>query len=314
MTALDKIKKITEFLRSCGIEDAHKESEIIVTHALKIDRTVLYRDNPVISKKNAKGIDVVLQRRAKREPLQYILGYVEFCGLKIKVGKGVLIPRPETELLEEEVIKAVTRNTLHVTEKTQNSLHITPHALHIIDLCTGSGCLALAIAKHFPDADVYGTDISKDAIRYANENARLNNIANVSFLKGSLFEPLKQIMFSDVQSFKFDVIVSNPPYIRSTDMPNLQPEINKWEPRNALDGGEDGLNYYRTIFSEAQKYLTPPCPPLRRGGWGGGVIFLEIGEGQAAEVSGIAMQNGFGNISVIKDYAGIERIIAARAL
>ncbi|MDP2276863.1 MAG: hypothetical protein Q8K51_01430, partial [Nitrospirota bacterium] len=142
----------------------------------------------------------------------------------------------------------------------------------------------------------------------------LNAIKNVTFLKGSLFEPLSQLLTHNSSLLTFDAIVSNPPYIRSGDMPNLQPEINKWESRNALDGGEDGLNYYRRILSEAPKYLTPPCPPLLRGGWGGGVIFLEIGEGQADEVSGIAMQNGFCNISVIKDYSGIERIIAARGL
>ncbi|MBI5204538.1 MAG: peptide chain release factor N(5)-glutamine methyltransferase, partial [Nitrospirae bacterium] len=150
--------------------------------------------------------------------------------------------------------------------------------------------------KQFPEADVYGTDISKDAIRYANENAELNAIRNVTFLKGSLFEPLSQLL-------TFDVIVSNPPYIRSGDMPNLQPEINKWEPRNALDGGEDGLSYYRTILSEARGFLAFS-----------GAVFLEIGEGQAEEVSVIAMQNGFCNISVIKDYAGIERIVTVRAL
>ena len=181
--------------------------------------------------------------------------------------------------------------------KTQDS------RLKILDLCTGSGCLALAIAKHFPDADVYGTDISKDAIRYANENARLNDIRNVTFLKGSLFEPLSQLLTHNSSLLIFDVIVSNPPYIRSGDIQSLQPEINKWEPRNALDGGEDGLSYYRTILSEARRYLMLS-----------GVIFLEIGEGQAEEVSVIAMQNGFCKISVIKDYAGIERIVAVRVL
>lgn len=313
MTAIEKLKEVSIFLKSQGVEDAHKESEIILIHALKTDRTVLYRDNPTLTEKNTKDIGEILRRRAKREPLQYIIGFVEFHGLKIKVGQGVLIPRPETELLAEEAIKAVQhsvssgdspRRAFSVQRKSKDSeLQTSNSELRILDLCTGSGCLALAIAKHFPDAEVYGTDISKDAIRYANENASLNNIRNVTFLKGSLFEPLKQIMFSDVQSFKFDVIVSNPPYIRSDDMPNLQPEINKWEPRNALDGGEDGLSYYRAILSEAPKYLML-----------NGVIFLEIGEGQAAEVSEIAMQNCFRNISVIKDYSGIERIITARAL
>ncbi|MCX5717889.1 MAG: peptide chain release factor N(5)-glutamine methyltransferase [Nitrospirae bacterium] len=288
MTVLDKIKEITEFLRSCGIEDAHKESEIIMAHALKIDRTVLYRDNPGVTGENIKDIGEILRRRAVREPLQYILGFVEFHGLKIKVGQGVLIPRPETELLAEEVVKLFT-------------VHRSP--LTILDLCTGSGCLALAIAKHFPDAEVYGLDISKDAIRYAKENAELNGIRNAVFLKGSLFEPLSQLLTHNSSLLTFDVIVSNPPYIRSGDMPNLQPEINKWEPRNALDGGEDGLSYYRTILSEARRYLMLS-----------GVIFLEIGEGQAEEVTVIAMQNGFCNISAIKDYAGIERIVAVRAL
>ena len=304
MTALDRMKEITEFLRGLGIDDAHKESEIIVTHCLGIDKASLYRDNPVLSERDVKEIDTVLQRRAQREPLQYIIGHLEFCGLKIKVGQGVLIPRPETELLAEEVIKAVQRSAFSVQRKSKDSeLQTSNSELRILDLCTGSGCLALAIAKHFPDADVYGTDISKDAIRYANENAVLNDIRNVTFLKGSLFEPLSQLLTHNSSLLTFDVIVSNPPYIRSGDILNLQPEINKWEPRNALDGGEDGLSYYRTILSEARRYLMLS-----------GVIFLEIGEGQAEEVSVIAMQNGFCNISVIKDYAGIERIVAVRAL
>ena len=208
--------------------------------------------------------------------------------MKIKVVQGVLIPRPETELLAEEVIKLFA---------------VHPSPFNALDLCTGSGCLALAIAKHFPDARVYGVDISKDAIRYAKENAELNGIRNAIFLNGSLFEPLGQLLTHNSSLLTFDVIVSNPPYIRSGDISNLQPEINKWEPRNALDGGEDGLSYYRKILSDARRYLMP-----------GGVIFLEIGEGQAEEVSSIAMQNGFYNISTIKDYACIERIVAVRSL
>ena len=186
MTAIDKLKEVTAFLKSQGIEDAHKESEIIITHCLGIDKAVLYRDNPVLSEKNVKDIDSVLQRRARREPLQYILGFVEFCGLKIKVGKGVLIPRPETELLAEEVIKAISNQLSAISEtKSASGCRLTADGckLNILDLCTGSGCLALAIAKHFPDAEVYGTDISKDAIRYACENAKLNDIKMLHFLR-----------------------------------------------------------------------------------------------------------------------------------
>ncbi|MEK6581544.1 MAG: peptide chain release factor N(5)-glutamine methyltransferase [Nitrospirota bacterium] len=295
MTALDKIKEITAFLHKCGIDDAHIESEIILRHCLGSDKTILYRDNPLLSKENEREIEKILERRGKREPLQYILGYVEFYGLKIKVGEGVLIPRPETELLVEEVVKAA-----------ESREQLPPHpplgkggtkgGVNILDLCTGSGCLALALAKHFPDAKVYGTDISATAIRYAKENAELNGIGNAVFLKGSLYEPLKQLISG--MPLKFDVIVSNPPYIKSNDIANLQPEIKNWEPKNALDGGEDGLRYYREIFSDARRYLMP-----------GGVIFIEIGEGQAEDVSGIARSNHFKNISVIKDYAGIKRII-----
>ena len=223
-----------------------------------------------MSEAESRQIDALASRRTRREPLQYIIGHVEFHGLKIKVGQGVLIPRPETELLAEEVIKAVQRSAFSVQRKSKDSeLQTSNSELRILDLCTGSGCLALAIAKHFPDAEVYGTDISKDAIKYAKENAELNGIRNVTFLKGSLFEPLSQLLTHNSSLLTFNVIVSNPPYIRSGDILNLQPEINKWEPRNALDGGEDGLSYYRTILSEAPKYLTPPCPPLPRGdgGW-----------------------------------------------
>ncbi len=289
MTALDKIKKITAFLKKCGIEDAGKESEIILTHSLRIDKVVLYRDNPVLSDEDTKEIDRILARRAKREPLQYILGYVEFYGLKIKVGPGVLIPRPETELLVEEVIKAVTVQKLPPHPPLGKGG--TKEGLNILDLCTGSGCLALAIAKHLPESTVYGTDISKTAIGYAHENAEINNVRNVSFLKGSLFEP--------VAGLTFDVIVSNPPYIKSNDIANLQPEIKSWEPRNALDGGEDGLRYYNGILSDARKHLKM-----------GGYVFLEIGEGQAEDVAEIARANHFKIVSVIKDYAGIERIVS----
>lgn len=301
MNALDKIKEITASLKRFGIDDASKESEIILTSTLSIDKVVLYRDNSALSEKDMKTIDRILSRRAKREPLQYILGYIEFYGLKIKVGEGVLIPRPETELMAKEVLKKVSGFRSQVSGQDENSLLVARCSpLRILDLCTGSGCLALAIAKNFPDAQVYGTDISGTAIKYAKENAELNEIGNAVFLKGSLYEPLKQFV-SDML-LKFDVIVSNPPYIMSNDIANLQPEIKNWEPRNALDGGEDGLKYYRDILSEARRYLTPE-----------GLIFLEIGEGQAEEVSGIAQQNGLGNISVKKDFAGIDRIVIVAA-
>jgi release factor glutamine methyltransferase len=308
MRALDKLKEATEFLKRYGIEDAGREAEIIVSHCIGINRTVLYRDNPEIREEKIERIDELLKRRSKREPLQYILGYVDFYGLKIKVGKGVLIPRPETELLAEEAIKAVKREALSVmrkeknTELPLNSSLVTRHSsLIILDLCTGSGCLALALAREFPDAKVYGTDTSENAIRYAKENAELNCINNVTFLEGNLFDPIAELIARHPSPVNFDIIVSNPPYIRRDDIKNLQLEIKNWEPVEALDGGKDGLDYYRAIIPEAKGYLKRE-----------GFLIFEIGAGQSEEVSKIAKDTGFGNISLIKDYAGIERIFVAK--
>ena len=290
MNSLDKLRNAREFLKKSGIEDAIIEAEMIISRLLGIDRVTLYRDNPQIPEKCISKIDELLRRRAKREPLQYILGYTEFCGLKIKVGKGVLIPRPETELLVEKAIKTVTSYKLQVASKDNHS------SLNILDLCTGSGCIALALAKEFPDAEVYGTDISEIAIRYAKENAKLNKIKNVAFIKGSLFKPVKKSLNT------FDLIVSNPPYIKRNDIKNLQIEIKDWEPVKALDGGEDGLDYYRAIIPEAKNYLKE-C----------GCLMFELGVSQANGVRKMAEDAGFVNISLIKDYAGINRILIAKS-
>jgi release factor glutamine methyltransferase len=287
MLALDKLKVATEFLEHYGIEDAIREAEIILINCIGIDRMVLYRDNPIINKSQDEKIENFLKRRSKREPLQYIIGYVDFYGLKIKVGNGVLIPRPETELLVEEAKKAIKRDSLGV--------------MHILDLCTGSGCLALALAKEFPSAKVYGTDVSKVAIQYAKENAELNCINNVTFLEGNLFNPVAQFVMLQASRITFDIIVSNPPYIKRDDIRNLQPEIKEWEPVEALDGGKDGLDYYRVIIPEAKDYLNK-----------GGYLMLEIGVNQSEEIKRIAEETGFVNISLIRDYAGIERIFIVK--
>ncbi|MBM4141424.1 MAG: peptide chain release factor N(5)-glutamine methyltransferase, partial [Nitrospira sp.] len=157
MHAIDWVRSAGEFLERFGIDNAIREAELIVAHCLKSDRVALYKDNPAISEEQEEQLTAFLIRRSKREPLHYILGYVEFYGLKIKIGKGVLIPRPETELLVEETIKTITSYKLQVTSKDKDS------SLSILDLCTGSGCVALALARKIPDADVYGTDTSEIA-------------------------------------------------------------------------------------------------------------------------------------------------------
>ncbi len=306
MRALDKLKEATDFLKRYAIEDAIREAEIILIHCLGTDRTALFRDNPRIHEKELEKIDEFLLRRSKREPLQYILGYLEFYGLKIYVGKGVLIPRPETELLAEMAIKTV-RQKLNPPLPTNNPpllpfskggiggfKKVKNRGISILDLCTGSGCLALVLAREFSHALVYGTDISETAIRYAKENAKLNSINNVIFLEGNLFEPIKKHL-------KFDLIISNPPYIKSDEIKNLQPEIKDWEPFSALNGGKDGLGYYRAIIPEAKNYLKQS-----------GCLMLELGDSQADAVKKIAEDADFKQISLIKDYAGTGRIFVAK--
>jgi release factor glutamine methyltransferase len=290
MNVLDKLKEARKLLGMSGIENAGREAELIISHCLGIDRLTLYRDIPWIPKDIISKINGLLQRRIKREPLQYILGHMEFHGLKIRIGSGVLIPRPETELLAEEAIK-----TLRVNPPSPPFSKGGREGFEILDLCTGSGCLALALAREFPEAQVYGTDTSEIAIRYAKENAKLNGINNVIFIKGSLYEPVKELLIT------FDLIVSNPPYIRRDDIKSLQPEIKDWEPIEALDGGEDGLDYYRAIIPEAKNYLKE-----------GGYLIFELGNNQADAVRKVAGDAGFINISLIKDYAAIERILIAK--
>ena len=286
MRALETIQSARELLEISGLNDADREAELIVSHCLGNDRLHLYKENPDIPGNILLQIYEYLRRRAAREPLQYILGYTEFHGLKIKVGPGVLIPRPETELMVEEVIKTV------------HALHFT--SLRILDLCTGSGCIALALAREFPNAEVYGTDISEVAISYAEENARINDINNVEFLRGSLFKPFEKLSAPGHLSFKAGLIISNPPYIKRDEIRNLQPEITDWEPGEALNGGEDGLDYYKMLIPEAGNYLKD-----------NGYLVLEIGIGQSDEVKCMAENADFQDIIVIRDYSGIERILIA---
>ncbi len=276
MRLLDTIQSSSDYLEKSGVVDPLVDAELMALHAAGMDRLSAYMDNPEIDRKLISKINRLVKRRADGEPLQYILGHVDFLGLQLRVGKGVLIPRPETELLVEETIKRV---------KGQGS------RVKILDLCTGSGCIALALAKEFPAAEVYATDVSAKAVKYAKGNADSNGIKNITFLKGPLFEPLERGM-------RFEVITTNPPYIKTTDIAGLQREVREWEPIMALNGGEDGLDFYRQILSKAAGYLKD-----------NGCIVLELGFGQSEAVAEIAGNSGFKNISVKKDFAGIDRIL-----
>lgn len=170
--------------------------------------------------------------------------------------------------------------------------------MRILDLCTGSGCLALALAKEFSDAQVCGIDISEIALGYARRNADSNGINNITFLQGNLFEPFTKLLTLNSKLFSFDLIISNPPYIRSDDIKNLQTEIKDWEPLNALDGGTDGLDFYRAIIPTARGFLK-----------NSGILMIEIGIDCADAVKKMFEGAGYSGIELIKDYAGIERIV-----
>jgi len=297
MRLLDIIKFSSDDLEESGVSDPLVDAELLVLHAAGMERLRAYIDNPEIDQSLRSKIKRLVTRRASGEPLQYIIGVVDFLGLHIRVGKGVLIPRPETELLVEEAIKTVRSQKSDVRcekptrGKTQKAKSSSP--LCMLDLCTGSGCIALALAREFPTAQVYATDVSSKAIQYAEGNADYNGIKNVTFLKGSLFSPVEEHM-------PFDLITANPPYIGSSDIDGLQREVRDWEPVEALDGGADGLDFYRAILSKAAGYL-------KASGW----IFFELGFGQSEDVAELAGKAGLKNIELIKDFAGIERVLKA---
>jgi release factor glutamine methyltransferase len=210
-----------------------------------------------------------------------VIGHTEFCGLDIMVDERVLIPRPETELLVSE-----TTNLVY-------SLQLTAHRLRILDLCTGSGAIAIALTKAVPDCKIVVSDISEDAIEVAEKNAAKHGVCGqIQFVTSDLFNNIKG---------RFDLIVSNPPYIARFEFETLQKEVLK-EPRLALDGGEDGLDFYRRIVNLAGEYLNP-----------GGYLLFEVGYGQAKEVSRIIESERFFKVvDVVKDFNDIDRVVVAQ--
>ena len=274
------IKKLldwtTEYFKKFEIEWPHLEAEILLSHSLNIPRIQLYvQFERVLNKEELAEYKKLILRRSKREPIAYITGKQPFMSLDFEVNPSVLVPRPETEKLVE--------TAMETGKQIKDPV--------IADLGTGSGVIAVSLAKYLPEAKVFATDSSEDAIKIAKSNAVKHGVQDrCEFLVGNLFEPLKD---------KFDIIVSNPPYIKSADIDSLQPEVSKYEPRQALDGGEDGLKYYRLIFQEVDKHLKP-----------GGYLTLEIGFDQAKQVMDLAEK--FKNKKLVKDNAGIERVIIAQ--
>ena len=271
-----------DYLAGYEVPDHKAETEYLLSHLLNCKRSGLYLNHDKFLTINEFQILVDwLNRRAAREPSQYIIGEQEFWGLPFKVNRDVLIPRPETELIVEEAIKTVAPDHLPL----------------ILDLCTGSGCIAVTLAKEIPGSMVFAVDISEKVLSVARENAERHGVAGrMTFLQGDMFEPLNGL------NIKADIIVSNPPYISKKMMADLEPEVKDYEPGAALYGGEDGLDFYRRIVSDAPAYLTA-----------GGYLMLEMGCGQAEKIRNlIGQSNIFEAITVIKDFSGIDRIIKAQ--
>ncbi len=276
ITILEAIKLSTEYLKKKNVESPRANAEILLSEILKVKRLDLYLsfDKP-LTDSEINLYREAIKKRGMRIPLQYIVGQVDFYGLKIMVNENVLIPRPETELLVEKIIGEVKNKS----------------ELKILDIGSGSGNISLALAKNISDSFVQGIDISPEAVNIANENAKINLISNVNFSQKDIFE-------DEIISFgKFDIIVSNPPYVSISDYQNLEPELKNYEPKIALTDDDDGLRFYRRIALLLKHLLNS-----------NGKLFLELGAGQFQTIKEIFISSGIQNIKVFKDYQGIDRI------
>ncbi|HEX2928875.1 MAG TPA: peptide chain release factor N(5)-glutamine methyltransferase [Candidatus Binatia bacterium] len=268
-----------------GVETARLDAEVMLAHALGMAREQLVSSsNLCLSGADIRRYEELLRRRVAREPVAYIIGRQEFWSLDFRVTPDVLIPRPETERLVEMVIDLVG-------ELTQE------RAIRILDIGTGSGAIAVSLAKELPKAVIWATDTSAAALKIANGNTRYHCLTErIKLLQGDLFTPVREIPEN------FDLIVSNPPYVVSAEIATLEPEVSRWEPRGALDGGADGLDFYRRIAAQAHAYLA------RRG-----AVALEIGADRGKEVSRLFSDTGYyTDVRVVQDYAGRDRVMVTR--
>ncbi|MDR2425898.1 MAG: peptide chain release factor N(5)-glutamine methyltransferase [Endomicrobium sp.] len=270
------LKSGETFLKSNNLPDPKADAAYLLSSVLKVKRSqlTLIREQKV-GEKEAELFDEYILRRSKREPAAYITGYCGFMGLEFKVNKCVLIPRAETELLVENVLNISKINKAET----------------ILDLCTGSGCIAVSLSKLGDFRKIYAVDISLDALMTAKENAVFNSVKNIEFIISDMFEALENV--------KFDCIVSNPPYISRAEYETLEPEL-RFEPKTALLAEDKGLFFYKYIASKVHKYLS-----------GKGCIFVELNANLSKEIEKIFKQNNFKNIEIIEDYSHLPRVLKA---
>lgn len=268
-----------ELLTSANIAEADLDARLLLEYVCHTDRNTLlaHGDRPV-TETEQQAYRALITRRAEHVPLQHLTGTQNFMGLDFAVNEQVLIPRQDTEILVEEVLK---------------HLH---DGMRILDLCTGSGCILISLLHYSNDCSGVGVDLSQEALAVAEQNAAalLESAADgqrIQFVRGDLFAPV---------TGTYEIIVSNPPYIASAVIPELMPEVRSHEPQLALDGGADGLDFYRRIAEQSPAHL---C--------GGGMLFLEIGYDQGAAVTQLLRQAGFAEVTTVQDYAGLDRVVYA---
>lgn len=271
-------------LRSIGVDKIRGrqygnpvlEATLLLGKLLNVDKIYIYtHGNEEVPQHIVDKFLELIEKRAKGYPIQYIINEKEFMGIDFYVEKGVLIPRPDTEILVEYVLKHIEDNK----------------DIEVLDIGVGSGAIGLSIAYYKKNTTVYGVDISDEALKVANINKQRLNLSNVKLLKSNLFENIGE-------DKKFHIIVSNPPYIPRKDIEELQDEVKNYEPMKALDGGEDGLDLYRRIIPESKDYLIE-----------GGLLIFEIGYDQKEQVESIMIAEGFKSIETLKDLQGLDRVV-----
>ncbi|MDF2821685.1 MAG: hypothetical protein K0R15_2126 [Clostridiales bacterium] len=271
------LTKAIDILVNNNIENAKIDAWMLYEHVFKSTRAEFYM-NPMreLDEQKCKNYFELIDRRTKREPVQYIIGSQEFMGLQFRVNENVLIPRQDTEILVEKAIEIINKAKLST----------------VLDMCTGSGCILISIYKNTNINKAIGIDISDKALSVAVQNAEDNECSKIEFVQSNLFENVTD---------KFEIIVSNPPYIPTSDVEQLEDEVKIHEPMIALDGLKDGLFFYREISDQAKKYLQV-----------GGYLLYEIGYNQANDIINIMKESGFDEIELLQDYAGLDRVIIGR--
>ena len=274
MTYREAVEFGTKSLTDAGVPDAALDAWYLLQMVCRIERSYYYvHGEEDITQDAQKEYEIAVQKRAEHIPLQYIVGEQEFMGLRFKVNSNVLIPRQDTETLVEQVLK------------------IVKPGMKVLDLCTGSGCVLISVLKNAPELTGMGSDISKTALLVAKENAKLHEV-DAEWVRSDLFDNITET---------FDVIMANPPYIPTGEILSLMPEVRDFEPESALDGGADGLDFYRKIAGQVKDYLNP-----------GGYVYMEIGYDQGEAVSELMRNAGFTEVEVIKDLARNDRVVKGK--